>query len=74
VSGRVLTRFELTCDGCQTALGSDGEFDNAIEARALAYTKGWRFPGRLKQDGQPTRNLVSDVCPDCIGGWKAQPR
>jgi hypothetical protein len=73
VSGRSISRFVLDCDGCQTEFGRNGEFDNPLECRGAAYAAGWRFPGRLKLDGTPARNAVSDVCPACVDGWEARP-
>lgn len=61
MSGRVITKFILTCDACDVDLG---EFESATEARAAAYVEGWRFPNKLNKKGAEMRR-THDVCVDC---------
>lgn len=72
MSGKAITRYLLTCDGCSAQLGENGEYENALEARADAYGKGWRFPGRVKMSGE-TSAYTSDVCPACLPTWTPEP-
>lgn len=63
----------LRCDGCGTALLNEQQFTSAIEARAVAYNEGWRFPPQLSRTkGKPLGNRTSDVCPACLPGWELQ--
>jgi hypothetical protein len=72
MSGETVTRYVLKCDGgCGIELGRSGEYENAMEARADAYGKGWRFPGQVKKGGAPSTR-TSDVCPECLPGFKPQ--
>lgn len=74
MSGQVITRYVLKCDGCGNTVpeGHNGEFANAIEARAAAYAANWRFPSRTRVNGQPGRES-SDVCPSCLPTWQGAP-
>lgn len=62
----------LICDGCYKELGSNGEYRSAMEARAAAYGRGWRFPPTVRANGTEG-GRVSDACPDCIGNWTPKP-
>lgn len=65
------TRLILECDGCKTQHGQPHGHNSAQEARIAAYIDGWRFPSTVRADGTPG-SAVSDVCPDCIPGWRPQ--
>jgi hypothetical protein len=65
-------RLALTCDGCGVTFGSE-HYENALTARATAYAAGWRFPSRVKEDGQPTKAETNDVCPACQSDWQPRP-
>lgn len=69
MSGRVITKFVLACDGCGTELP---EAATAVEARGAAYAAGWRFPARVKANGDDSLES-SDACPACLPGWTPQP-
>jgi hypothetical protein len=58
----------LLCDGCGKALGEDGRFRSAVEARAGAYAEGWRYPPSITPRGKPG-NRTHDVCAECISEW-----
>lgn len=62
----------LVCDGCGTTLEDGRTFPSPMDARGHAYGAGWRFPPMLNKSGQPSANC-SDVCPDCMPGWKPVP-
>ena len=65
MSGETITRYVLRCDGgCGTERGSNGEYANAMEARAAAYGEGWRFPSKMRADGKPSAR-TRDLCPKC---------
>lgn len=59
----------LVCDGCGVEVGSNGEFRNAMEARAHAYGLGWRFPSVVNKDGSFHASSANDVCPECLPNW-----
>jgi hypothetical protein len=66
VSGKTITRYVLKCDGeCGTERGANGEYENAMEARAAAYADGWRFPSKTTMNGK-TSAQSCDVCPECL--------
>lgn len=74
MSTLAMTRYLLECDGCQTTMGTEsGGLRSALEARAAAYSEGWRFPPQLRADGTLGVN-ASDVCPKCIDGWTPERR
>ncbi|WP_069887059.1 hypothetical protein [Streptomyces luteocolor] len=63
----------LSCDDCGTRLRDGEQFSSATDARGAAYGDGWRFPPQLsKRTGQPLTSSTSDVCPNCLPGWKPQ--
>lgn len=64
-----IRRVVMRCDGCGSTLG---DFPSATEARAAAYSQGWRFPARVDRRGQPMVSS-SDACPECLPAWTAQP-
>lgn len=66
-----LVRYLIECDGCLVIFGDHEGFDSHTEARAAAYGQGWRFPCRLKVNGQ-AGNQTSDVCPECLPDWQPQ--
>lgn len=68
-----IMRFLLECDGCGAKIGAKEGFENLIEARASSYVQGWRFPSQIGVKGHLIQT-ASDVCPDCVPGWKPQPR
>jgi hypothetical protein len=49
-------------------LGDDGSFPTAMEARAAAYSKGWRFPQRIAESSKPNARTY-DICADCHPTW-----
>lgn len=65
MSGRTITRYVLTCDGCGTERGNEGGYENAMEARAAAYADGWRYPSKTRKGGAPSTRTC-DVCPKCL--------
>jgi hypothetical protein len=65
MAGKTITRYLLTCDGCGLQRGTKGEYENAMEARAAAYSDGWRFPGKVRMNGE-TSARSCDVCPACL--------
>lgn len=69
MSGRIITKYVLACDGCLKELPP---FQSSTEARGAAYAAGWRFPPQTKADGSTSSN-ASDVCPDCLPTWTAKP-
>ena len=70
MSGRVVSRFVLACDGCGT---EREEAPTSIEARASAYADGWRYPAKVKANGDPAMADQSDLCPKCLPDWKPVP-
>jgi hypothetical protein len=66
-----LVRYLIECDGCLAIFGDHDGFESSTEARAAAYGQGWRFPNRLKANGE-AGSQASDVCPECLPGWKPQ--
>ncbi|MFE6225455.1 hypothetical protein [Streptomyces sp. NPDC057854] len=66
-----ITRYFISCHGCGTQTIGAGH-DNQFEARVAAYSAGWRFPARIKADGEASKE-TDDVCPTCITDWKARP-
>lgn len=66
MSGRIVSRFILVCDGCQAEFG---QYPSATEARAAAYGQGWRFPAKVTAHGTPS-SRAADVCPKCLPTWK----
>ena len=66
MSGRVVSRFILACGGCGT---ERPETLSSMDARAEAYTTGWRFPQKATSGGSPS-SRTSDVCPDCLPTWQ----
>jgi hypothetical protein len=72
VSAQQVNSVILDCDGCRTELNDGFLFRTAMEARAAAYSEGWRFPARLTSTGKPSGLRSSDVCPTCLPDWKAQ--
>lgn len=70
MSSLTFTRYLINCDGCEVIFGDQQGFSSLTEARAVAYSAGWRFPNRLNTKGVPA-NATSDVCPKCIGKWEA---
>lgn len=71
VGSRTITSVILICDGCRVEL--PGEHRTGIEARAAAYSEGWRFPARLRAKGADGTR-ASDVCPTCLPSWQPQRR
>lgn len=71
---RTISFHTLVCDGCSKQIGKGLEepYGSVIEARAAAYAAGWRFPERYRARGGESKT-VSDVCPDCLPTWQAQP-
>jgi hypothetical protein len=69
---RMVSFYTLVCDGCQKQFGIDIKYGSNIEARAAAYTQGWRFPERVRARGGESKT-VSDVCPDCEPAFERQP-
>lgn len=59
----------LKCDGCGATHGEGCSLRSATEARASAYTEGWRFPPKVNAAGNPSVT-TSDVCPACLPEWK----
>lgn len=77
MSAEIMQAVVLCCDGCERSLGDDGRFRTSMEARAAAFSEGWRFPPKMKKNGQlssgtGSRN-TSDVCPDCLPSWEHKP-
>lgn len=68
-----ITLAMLECDGCGTWFGEEKPFSNPMEARAAAYSAGWRFPHHVGTKGRMI-NSTSDVCPSCVPSWTPQPR
>jgi hypothetical protein len=69
VSGHVVSRYILGCDGC----GAERpEESTSMEARAAAYADGWRFPSKVTAHGTQSSN-TSDVCPKCLPDWEPRP-
>lgn len=66
----LVQRPTIGCDGCGRVYGDGMTFENAMSARAAAYTDGWRFPNRVNEQGR-TVTLTNDVCPSCQGDWTA---
>ena len=60
-----LVRYLIECDGCLAVFGDH-------EARVAAYVQGWRFPSRLKANGQAGAQ-TSDVCAECLPDWQPRP-
>lgn len=65
-----ITIYTIKCDGCD--IRHRETHDSIFEARAAAYAAGWRFPARVKANGENGRE-TNDVCPNCAPGWKARP-
>ena len=74
MSAPYLYRYKLVCDGCKAehlpAADPTIGFGSTMEARADAYSHGWRFPHRINKNGTQA-SRTSDVCPDCAPGWEA---
>lgn len=68
---RTISYHTLVCDGCQVVFGMGMHYASQIEARAAAYSLGWRFPERYRASGGESKT-VNDVCPKCIDGWEPQ--
>lgn len=74
MSGKTITRYRVTCDGgCGKTRGDEGQFANAMEARAALYAAGWRFPPKIIRTGRVSPHHYSDVCPDCLPTFQEQP-
>jgi hypothetical protein len=71
MTGRNLYRYVITCDGCGMTRGADGEFASSMEARAAVYSEGWRFPPKIRKDGNLAA-VASDVCPTCLPTFTTQ--
>jgi hypothetical protein len=69
MSGRTITRYILICDGCGKELE---EAASSVEARAAAWSQGWRMPPRVKLNGH-LASRSDDVCPHCLPDWKPNP-
>lgn len=65
MSTRVLCLHTLVCDGCGAVFGREPGFGSTIEARAAAYSAGWRFPEKVRVSSGPSRT-VNDVCQECV--------
>lgn len=68
-----IVRHLLECDGCGTIFGNRNGYDSQMEARAMAFAAGWRFPNQVTVK-ETASSHVSDVCPQCAPAWKAQSR
>jgi hypothetical protein len=68
---RTVSFHTLVCDGCSQQYGMDIQYASVIEARAAAYSEGWRFPEKVRMGGGESKS-VSDVCPKCTDGWQRQ--
>ena len=66
-----VTRYFVSCHGCG-AQTEDGGHDTPFEARAAAYAAGWRYPARVRTNGERSKE-TDDVCPKCIDAWKPRP-
>jgi hypothetical protein len=74
MSTEAMTRYVLVCDGCGAKHSqADGGHRSAIEARAAAYSDGWRFPPHVRKGGKPG-STTSDACPECLPNWTPQER
>lgn len=73
MAGKPLYRYVLICDGCDVTLGENGEYENAVTARAAAAELGWALIPKLKANGEPGKavradgNMANahDACPGC---------
>lgn len=61
-------RSFLVCAGCKEEHGLPDGHRSAVEARAAAYTDGWRFVPRVRVTGRVSME-TDDVCPACVDGW-----
>ena len=68
MAGLTIIRYLVNCDGCGAIFGDQLGFETHMQARALAYAEGWRFPSQFTAKGAPG-NRTFDVCPSCIGTW-----
>jgi hypothetical protein len=73
VSTKVLQAVALICDRCGATVGNDEAYRSATEARAAAYTLGWRFPANVNAKGELSAS-TSDACPECFPTWEPQQR
>lgn len=74
MSAKARTFYTVTCDGTHgiPVQFLDPTFSSSIEARAAAYSEGWRFPAKLLGDHSPSPTQVSDVCPACAGTFQPE--
>lgn len=64
MSGRTVSQYILTCDGCGMDQGMEL---GAVEARGKAYAQGWRFPPKLtRRTRRESTRQVYDLCPACL--------
>jgi hypothetical protein len=80
VSGKVLSRHMVICDGdCGSTVGENGEYPTAIDSRTAAAERGWIIVPKIKSNGKPARlpdklnragAYVHDVCPACQPTFK----
>lgn len=76
MSGKVISRHMLTCDGdCGATIGENGEYPTAVDSRTAAARLGWTLVPKTKANGKPTSipdklnragQYVHDVCPACL--------
>lgn len=67
-----ISRYLIECDGCHVIFGNRDGFASQMEARAVAFPEGWRFPSKVDVKGNAA-NASSDVCPKCIEDWEPAP-
>lgn len=81
MSGKIVTRYVMTCDGgCGATFGANCEYPTAAESRNAAAEQGWAVVPKLKSNGKPVRlpatlrgsQYFDDVCPGCLPAF--QPR
>lgn len=74
MSTKARTFYTVTCDGNHEnpVQFLDPTFSSPIEARAAAYSEGWRFPAKLLGDHGPSPTQVNDVCPVCVAGFEPE--
>jgi len=76
MSGRTVSHYVITCDGCGKTIGDHAEFTAAVEARAWASDNGWLLVPQVLSNGRQARVSTSqprfgdDVCPDCGLVWE----
>jgi hypothetical protein len=73
MSAQHVNSVVLVCDGCGKTLEDGRTFPTPMDARGNAYGAGWRFPPMLTKSGSPSPKNSSDVCPECLPGWKPVP-